>query len=61
MVNSKSSSVMGMLMKMSFATDGKPARVQRRALLSENSELVFEGRVYALPEQAGLPIKIEEA
>ena len=60
-VDSKGSSVMGVLMKKSFAIEGKPAKVQRRGLLSENWELVYEGKVYALPERTGLPIKIEEA
>ena len=60
-VDSKGSSVMGVLMKKSFAIEGKPAKVQRRGLLSENWELVYEGKVYAPPERAGLPIKIKEA
>ena len=45
-VDSQHSSRMGVLTKMSFAIDGKPAKVQRRDLLSEHWELVFEGRVY---------------
>ena len=61
MVKSKGSSSMGVLMKKSFAIDGKPAKVQRRSLLSENWELVYEGKVYAPPERAGIIIKIEEA
>lgn len=61
MVNSKGSSCMGVLMKKSFAIEGKPAKVQRLSLLSENGELVYDGRVYTLPEQAGITIKREEA
>jgi len=61
MVNSKGSSCMGVLMKKSFAIEGKPAKVQRRSLLSENWELVYEGKVYAPPERPSLPIKIKEA
>jgi len=60
-VASKGSSYMGVLMKMSFAIEGKPAKVQRRSLLSESWELVHEGKVYAPPERAGLTIKIKEA
>jgi len=50
-VDSRGSSYMDVLMKMSFTIDGKPARVQRRGLLSEDWELVFGGRVYAGGEQ----------
>ena len=60
-VVSKGSSSMGVLMKKSFKIEGKPARVQRRSLLSENWELVYEGKVYAPPEGAGLTIEVEEA
>jgi hypothetical protein len=59
-VDSKGSSYMGVLMKMSFTIEGKPAKVQRRGLLSENWELVYDGRVYAPPERAGLTIEIKE-
>jgi hypothetical protein len=75
-VESRDSSYMGVLMKMSFAIDGKPAKVQRRALLSEDWELVFEGRVQPgeekdfpgkigtggpeLPEKSRTRTKIEE-
>ena len=57
-VNSNGSSYMGVFMKMSFAIDGKPAKVQRRALLSEDWELVFEGRVQ---EKSRTRTKIKEA
>ena len=60
-VDSKGSSYMGVLMKMSFTIEGKPAKVRRLSLLGENWELVYDGRVYALPEQAGITIKREEA
>ena len=56
-VESRDSSYMGVLMKMSFAIDGKPAKVQRRTLLSEDWELVFEGRVHPA-EEKGFPEKI---
>lgn len=55
-VKSKGSSTMGVLMKMSFKIDGKPARVQRRSLLSEAWELVYEGKVYVPSEQANIAI-----
>jgi len=61
MVNSKGSSYMGVLMKKSFTINGKPAKVQRRSVLSENWELVYEGKVYESPEQAGITINREEA
>ena len=60
-VSSKGSSCMGILMKKSFAIEGKPAKVRRRSLLSEEWELFYEGKIYAPLERAGLPIKIEEA
>jgi len=50
-VNSRGSSWMGVLMKMSFTIEGKPAKVRRRGSLSEGWELVFEGRVYAGEEK----------
>ena len=59
-VDSKVSSFMGVLVKKSFKIEGKPAKVQRRGLLSEDWELVYEGRVFALPEQAGITVKREE-
>ena len=46
-VDSKGSRSMGILMKMSFTIAGKPARVQRLSLLSENWELVYDGKIYA--------------
>jgi len=50
-VDSRGSSRMGVRTKMSFTIDGKPAKVQRRGLLSEDWELVFEGRVYTGEEK----------
>jgi len=50
-VDSRGSSRMGVLTKMSFTIDGKPAKIQRRDLLSEDWELVFEGRVYTGEER----------
>jgi len=60
-VDSKGSSSMGVLMKKSFKIEGKPAKVQRRSLLSGGWELVYEGKVYTPSEQAGITIKTEEA
>ena len=60
-VDSKGSSYMGVLMKMSFTIEGKPAKVQRLSLLGENWELVYDRKVYAPSEQAGITIKREEA
>ena len=51
LVDSRGSSWMGVLMKMSFTIEGKPAKVRRRGSLSEDWELVFEGRVYAGEEK----------
>ena len=60
-VTSKDLSYMGVLVKMSFAVEDKPARVQCRSLLNENWKLVYESKVYTPPERAGLTIKIQEA
>ena len=60
-VNAKLSSSMGVLVKMSFTLDGKPAKVRRRDLLSGEWELVYGGKVYAPSEQANITRKTEEA
>jgi len=59
-VDSKGSHSMGVLMKKSFKIEGKPARVQRLSLLSEDWELVYRGKVYTPPERASITIKTEE-
>jgi hypothetical protein len=60
-VDSKSSSSMGVLVKKSFKIEGKPAKVQRHSLLSEDWELVCKGKACAPPERAITAIKTEEA
>jgi len=60
-VESRHSSRMGVLTKMSFTIEGKPAKIQRLSLLGENWGLVYDGKVYGSPERAGITIKREEA
>jgi hypothetical protein len=45
-VESKSSSIMGVLMKKSFKIGDELAKVRRRDLLSEEWDLVYGGKVY---------------
>jgi len=45
-VDSKSSSIMGVLMKKSFKIGDKLAKVRRRDLLSEEWDLIYGGEVY---------------
>ena len=60
-VDSKGSSFIGVLIQKFFKIEGKPAKVRRRSLLNESWELVYDDKVYAPPERAGLPIKTREA
>ena len=51
LVDSRDSSYMGVLVQMSFKIEGKPAKVRRLSLLSEDWELVYDGKVYKGEEQ----------
>ncbi|MDP4280205.1 MAG: hypothetical protein QQM50_06635 [Dehalococcoides mccartyi] len=45
-IDSKGSSVMGVLMKKSFKIGDNLAKVRRRDLLSEEWDLVYGGKIY---------------